>query len=373
VRAVRLALVAAVVLLGLAGTAHAYPQYQISQDLTCTSCHLSPAGGGLLTENGHGVAERLSQWKQAPEFMYGAVETPDWLQLGGDIRAMAGYMQTPQRYLIGFPMQVDGYAHATKGPFSAQLTLGFRPSQVGNEALTTIWAREHYVMWQSNPGEREGQWIRAGHFMPVFGLRLVEHPAYTRRFGGTPLFGEKYGVSFSMIDEKWEAHVSGFLKDPFIDEVMPANGAAAYGEYRIGQHSQVGGGVMFKQSDWDQYRHYAVTAKHYLPTPGLLLQAEGQYITYGVEGSKDWYTDRFVGYLMASYQATDAVLVDLGLGYYDVNRKIKEVDRECIELNVHWFLTSHLVAVLVTRMESIGWTRGGPGSGWAFGQLHYRL
>lgn len=367
------AIVIAWIVVGLGGRADAYPQFQLSSDTTCTACHISPSGGGLLNENGLNTADTMSQFGTAPEFMYGKVEPPGWLQLGGDARVLSGYMQAPQRYLVTLPMQGDAYAHASKGAFSVQLTAGFRPAQEDNRVLTSVWAREHYVMWQSNPGEREGQWIRAGHFMPVFGLRFVEHPMYTRRFGGTPLLGEKYGVSFSMIDEKWEAHVSGFLKDPFLDEVMPANGAAAYGEYRLGGHTQLGGGVMFKQSDWDQYRHYAITAKHYLPTPGLLLMAEAQYITYLVEGSKDWITDRFVGSLMASLPLPKGLMVDLGLGYYDVNRKLKEIDRECIELNVHWFATSHIEAMLVTRMESIGWTRGGPGSGWAMAQLHYRL
>jgi hypothetical protein len=61
-----LALVAA-----LGGHAHAYPQFQLSRDQTCTGCHLSPAGGGLLNENGLNAAEAISQWGTPAGFRAG--------------------------------------------------------------------------------------------------------------------------------------------------------------------------------------------------------------------------------------------------------------------------------------------------------------
>lgn len=63
----------------------------------------------------------------------------------------------------------------------------------------------------------------------------------------------------------------------------------------------------------------------------------------------------------------------LGLGHYDQNLRIKDLDRDAVDVNVHYFITSHLEAMLVTRLQTIGWGSGGPGSGWAFGQIHYRL
>ena len=43
-----LAVVVTLAVIGLAHRADAYPQYQLGRDATCTGCHLSPAGGGLL-------------------------------------------------------------------------------------------------------------------------------------------------------------------------------------------------------------------------------------------------------------------------------------------------------------------------------------
>lgn len=373
----KLALITLVVLVIVAGRAEAYPQFQLSRDTTCTACHISPGGGGLLTENGLNTADTMSKFGTAPELMYGKLETPDWLVLGGDFRGQTGWLHAPQDYLLGIPMQGDLYAHATKGNFAAQLTVSMRPAQVGNEALTHVWAREHYLTWQSRPGEREGEWIRLGHLLPVFGLRFVEHPLYTRRYGGTPLFSETYGAVFSAVRERAEIHVSGFLVDPLIDGVDPRNGGAAYGELRLGDKTLVGGGGMVTQSSWDHRYRGLVTAKQYLPTPGILLQLEMQYVFYEIDGIKngtnDPTTDQLIGTLMASYSPTDSIMIDLALGHYDENLRVHAIDRDCVDLNVHWFATSHLEALLVTRAEMIGKGEGGDSSGWVMAQLHYRL
>ena len=64
-------LVVAAVMVLATGRASAYPQFQLSRDQTCSGCHLSPAGGGLLSENGLNTADAMSQFGTSPEFMYG--------------------------------------------------------------------------------------------------------------------------------------------------------------------------------------------------------------------------------------------------------------------------------------------------------------
>lgn len=365
----KLVLAIVIAVCALAGRAEAYPQFQLSFDQTCTGCHLSPDGGGLLSENGIMTAEMISQWGTNPEFMYGVIDPPEWLVIGGDFRGMAGYLKTPQRYLYAFPMQADVYGAVYKGGFSLHATAGLRPARP-DEPLTRVWAREHFVQWQSEAGASEGLWVRAGQFMPVFGLRLAEHPAYTRRYGGTPLYAETYGVSASLVKAKYEAHASGFIDNPLTESVLRSSGGALYGELRLAEKTLVGGGAMLTVSDFEHKYRGALTAKHYLASPGILLQAEVQLVNPHVG---DFGYKQVVGYLMGSYFVTDAILVDLGIGHYDENLRIADLDRNSIDLNVHWFVTSHFEAVLVTRYEAIGQGRGGPSGGFAFLQAHYRL
>jgi hypothetical protein len=361
-----------VVVLGLAGgTAAAYPQFQLSRDSTCSGCHISPAGGGLLSENGANTAEGISALGTNPEFMYGKIPTPEWLQLGGDLRGQGGYFQAPQRYLIAFPMQGDLYAVATKNTLSLHLTAGLRTAQAGNEAATYIWAREHYVQWQQEAGSREGLFVRAGHLMPVFGLRFVEHPLYVRRWGGTQLFSETYALSASLVTSRFELHATGFVKDPLIDPVRHENGAAAYGELRLGENTQVGAGGMFEARDSDWYTlRGAFTAKHYLAGPDLLLQGELQVINGHVSG---YGHNEIASVVMGTYFGPKGLMFDLAWGHRDENIRISELDRDAFDLNVHWFTTSHIEFLVVNRVELIALGKGGPTGAWSMLQLHYRL
>ena len=371
----RLALAGAVavaMLAALGGSAAAYPQFQLSRDRTCTACHYSPAGGGLLTENGLVTAGAISQWDMSPELFYGVVSTPSWLSLGGDLRGAAGYVQAPERLLAAFPMQLEATGRAELGAgLSLVIDLGARETRSGAEARTFAWSREHYLMWQQRPGESAGLFVRAGRFMPVFGLRLAEHLTYIRRWGGTPLYGETYGVAAEYVDPGFEVHATGFVADPLIATPEHSSGGAALGELRVGDHLSVGGEAMYTQSADDKKFRVGALARLFLPGPELLLQLEGQFMNQLIDPRGA--PKQIIAYLLASRPVGKAVLVDLGLGLFDENIQITALHRECVDLNVHWFATSHVEAIVTARFETLAFGAAGPNAGYALVQAHYRL
>jgi hypothetical protein len=369
-RALAFIAIATLVVVGTAGRAHAYPQFEMSKDASCSGCHLSPTGGGPLSENGLAVAEQISKFGTAPEFMYGKVPLPSWLVVGGDFRGAYGYFQAPQRYLIGFPMQADLYGVVTKANLSFHVTAGARPAEFGNEAATRFWSREHYLMWQQNPGSADGLFVRAGRFMPAFGLRFAEHVIYTRRFGGSPLYADTYALGASFISDKLEAHATGFVKDPLIDPVQLSSGAALYAEYNVTPVFAVGAGGMFQISDFDHKYRGTITAKHYIAAPEVLLQAELQVVNPHVG---DFGYTQIVGYLMGTIFLPQGVMADLGVGHFDENIRIKGLDRDCLDVQLHWFATSHIELMLTNRVEMIGKGSGGPTGAYSLLMAHYRL
>jgi hypothetical protein len=370
---------AAILVVALAGhRAAAYPQFQLSRDQTCSGCHLSPSGGGLLSENGETVAEAGSQLGTAPGFLYGTLPLPGWLALGGDLRGAVGYLRTPDDTVTGFPMQADLYAHAAAHGFSVQVTAGVRPAQwiPGNGTpgvIDRFWSREHYVMWQQDPGGSSGLYLRAGRFLPVFGLRFVEHVDYTRRYGGMPLYAETYAAAVEYVTASWEAHLTGFVEDPLIDPVVHDNGAAAYAEARLTPRLAVGGEAMLAVSGGLATLRGGATGKLYVPAADVLVQAELQLVHPQVHGRGA--PNQLVGYVMASRPFGAACLLDVGLGHYDENVAIAGLDRDAVDVNLHWFVTSHLELVLQSRIAGIGLgaSTGGPTSGWALLHGHYRL
>jgi hypothetical protein len=366
---IRAVVVVVAVVLGSAGSALAYPQFQLGRDPACSGCHLSPGGGRLLNENGLMTAESISTFGTTPEFLNGAIALPGWLLLGGDVRVASGYLQTPQRYLLTIPMQAELHAAATFGAISVHASAGLRPAQPRRPA-TRLGSTEHFVMWRSEPGTAEGLFARVGHFMPVFGLRFVEHTIYTRRYGGSPLFSETYGASASYIRPKYEAHVSGFVKNPLWDGARQTSGGAAYGELRLDEATSLGAGAMIEASSFDHRYRGTLTAKRFFAGPEILVQGELQVVNPHVAG---YGFTQLVGYVMGSWFPTQGVMIDVGYGHYDENIRIRALDRDCFDLNVHWFATSHFELLLTSRLELIGKGDGGATGAYAMLQGHYRL
>jgi len=370
-RLLTVAVVAAAVLAARARPAAGYPQYQLSRDQTCTGCHLSPSGGGLLNENGIATAEATAQWSAGSSaFLHGALGTPDWLALGGDARAATGLIQDRGVGAAAYPMQAEIYASAGAHGFTLNVTGGLRSPQDGGSIAHVVWSREHYAMWQQHPGQGEGLYVRAGRFMPVYGLRLAEHAIYTERYGGLPLFGEAYGAAIEYVDRAFEVHATGFVHDTLASAVEHGDGGALYAEARLGEHAAIGLEGKYTGSDELHVTYGGVTGKAYLPGADLLIQAEVEVAHDRVMAGGT--ADRIMAYALASWPIRDGWLLDLGAGHYTQDTQVKGLDRDCLDGNLHWFTTSHIELTLDTRLEALD-HGAGPIGGYALIQLHYRL
>jgi hypothetical protein len=365
-------LLAIAVVLATARAAAAYPQFQLVKDQTCSGCHLSPAGGGLLTENALDTAETISQWGTAPEFFYKKVPLPSWLQLGGDLRGAGGFDQsnTNDKGFVVFPMQADVYAAATFGAFSVHITAGMRDPQDGNTAATLFASREHWLQWQQKPGEPEGLFVRAGRFMPVFGLREVEHPYYDRRYGGSPLYGETYAAAVDLIESGWEIHATGFIHDPILeDSIERGNGGALYAEARVTQTTIAGVEAKVDITPDDKTTYVGVVGKQAIRSD-VLVQADVQYVHHKIDVGG--IENQIVATAIGSY-FIGPFMIDLGLNDYHENLAYKLLDQEAVDLDAHWFATSHLELILTNRFQMLAFGADGESSGYSLLQVHYRL
>lgn len=368
------ALLTTLVLAATATAAHAYPQFQVSREQTCGACHLSPDGGGLLNEYGEMTAADDSRWGGDPRFLHGKVELPEWLFIGGDVRAAAG-ASNPGAGIepAGFPMQGEFHLAATKGSLSLFADLGVTIPKEDGSPLGVLMSREHYVLWKQHD-TGEGWFARAGRILPVYGLRFAEHTLYTRRFGGTPLFSEVYGVGLGWTSPDAEVHLSGFVHDRLRENVELGDGVAAYAEKRFGTKS-VGVEGRYTHAVMKSRFEGGVTAKYWLADQNLLLSAEVQGVHESLDAGSagNVKRDAVVGNLVATWFPAHTYFVDVVLGHYDQDVKVPEVDRDAAEVNVHWFPHSHFELVLMTRLQMIQFGKGGPNSGYGLLQLHYRI
>lgn len=365
----KVALIVIAVAVALAGRADAYPQFQLSRDVACASCHISPAGGGILNENGLNVADTMSTYGTPPDPFYGRYELPSWFLLSGDLRGAGGYVFQQKSQGAFFPMQAEIDVAARGHGFTAYATVG---AQAGDSSRPWTFAlfREHYLMWQSNPDQVEGMYIRAGRFMPVYGLRFAEHNFFVRRYGQTPLYGETYGAAVEYIQKAWEVHATVFAADPLQDPIERGNGIAVYAEARFGK-TQVGVESRYAKSPQDERIAGGVTAKQWIPSANLLLEAEVQTIRQSFVAGGNRV--QVVSQLLGTWFFHDGWMLDVGASQFDSDTSIAKTDMEAFDANVRWFTTSHLELLLTNRVQTLQLGAGGRTAGYSLLQLHYRI
>jgi hypothetical protein len=358
------------VVLAVARRADAYPQFQLSRDVTCTSCHIAPDGGGLLNENGMVTAETIAWKDHDPAFMYG-MPTPDWLQLGGDVRGAGGFVDPGVASAAFYPMQAELAARVASHGFSAYAVGGLRRPNEDAGAVHVLWSREHYLMWQQRD-DGQGLFVRAGRLMPTYGLRLAEHVVYTQRFGGRPLYYEAYALAASYVKPAYEVHATGFVHDPIASSPEHGDGGALYAEARIGTRAAIGVEGKYSAGDDETHTFAGATGKLYLAGLDVLLLGEAEWIRQHVTAGAGDTRDGIAAYVMASRPLPYGLLLDVGVGHYTQDTRVQGLYRDAIDANVHWFMTSHIEWLLTTRLELLD-GGSGPNGGFVLAQLHYRL
>ncbi len=202
---VRLLTFAIVALLECAGVLRAEPMYLAKQYVRCSSCHYSSTGGGLLTPYGRSLTQELStSGKQAapadpsatavtgePGFLWGALgDRLGPLSLGVDIRPSHLHFSYPGGSSgMNLLMNADVLGAYRTGDWTAYGELGRRPEISGGG----IFSYEYWVARQSSSG-----WgVRAGRFMPAYGVKFADHTDFNRSFLGFDKYDQVLGVEIS--------------------------------------------------------------------------------------------------------------------------------------------------------------------------------
>lgn len=182
-----------------APNAFAFPEMVRHHYVNCNACHVNPNGGGLLTEYGRGMSgEVLSTWQYENEslFLHGLVKPgkmPSFLNVGGDVRALQLHHESAQvregRYIL---MQSRLEAAVTVGRITGDIAY-FAP-----DALNHVHGElAHYYLLGNVTDSVQ---VKAGRFLPAFGINDPHHILSTRQ----PL-----GLGFGMERDAIEAHYSG--------------------------------------------------------------------------------------------------------------------------------------------------------------------
>lgn len=197
------AVAAFVGLIFLSESANAYPDMIKHDYVNCNTCHVSPTGGGAMTPYGRSMShELLSAWgtEREASFLNGIVkqeDLPDWLITGGDVRYLQTFRDSPTRQSArSMWMQTEVELGAKIKKAGAVAALGQY-----NQADTNIrWISPRFYAYYTPIDELT---VRAGRFVPVFGVAVPYHTLPTRQsLGFMPGF-ERDTVEAIWSGEDW--------------------------------------------------------------------------------------------------------------------------------------------------------------------------
>lgn len=183
----------------------------------CGTCHTDPSGGETLSHMGRLQSQRLLSFRnegevelaESSKFLFGLIEEPDVLRLGGSYRHMFLYTArdgATAAELRNFPMQADLYGTLRAGELMLGLSLGVargiegsahvRGAQI-NQELGDGWivlSRSHFIgLWLA-----EHTLLRVGRLNLPFGVRVPEHVLWAREATRTDRESDQqHGASLS--------------------------------------------------------------------------------------------------------------------------------------------------------------------------------
>ena len=188
-----------------------FPELSRHGYVNCTSCHISPSGGGLLNEYGRELSKELvSTWAREGEQKpaWGLINPSDEILIGAYLRGLQLHRENAT-VKEGRPilMQADAEIGYVKEKIGLVVTVGRQEAllQTGNEVRP--YSRRHYVLYRAG----ETQNIRAGRFQKYFGLNDPNHNSYIRRDLGFGQDTESYNLEYSYLGENIGFYITGLF------------------------------------------------------------------------------------------------------------------------------------------------------------------
>lgn len=272
-------------------SAWAYPNYIGHGYTSCMNCHFNPFGGGQLNDYGRVVsATAISSrtfypktWSEekiadSSGFLFrkpkqkwirtqvnyrgfqlvsnpnSSKERKDWIQMQLDARLALKFGENDKFLFVGD----YGYVPELRNPPPGTHDQRYR-------------SRNLFVGYRAN--KQVG--VYAGLMDKVYGLRIVEHIAYSRINPQVTMNDQTYGVAGHFLNEKWEGGVHGFIGNFNQDNEFRQKGGSTWIERTVGEH-RVGGSFLSSKSNHLGLTSYSVHGRFNFKEGSALLSEIGQ-------------------------------------------------------------------------------------------------
>lgn len=193
----------------LAFKANAFVENTVKGYANCMACHVSPNGGGILTDYGRSLStELMSTWKVTKGFenpFYGAVKNTKKIKFGGQYRILQAYIENDQvKIKKQFTMQnnLEFAVKYMKAFFVGALGVREGPDRTPEKGK--FLSERHYVLWETSGDSR----LRVGKFRQHFGINQPNHTRFVKGNLGFGSNSETYNLEFTKFYEWGEINTS---------------------------------------------------------------------------------------------------------------------------------------------------------------------
>jgi hypothetical protein len=211
---IRISFVALFAVFLFSSQAEAYPELSRHGYTNCTTCHISPSGGGLLNLYGRELSkEVLSTWSRDGEqyFAYNAykkLSQEEKILLGGYFRSVQAVRDSADtragRFIV---MQADLEGGYNGEKVAVVGSIGRQELRSGFQSTSRVFSRRHYALVRI--GEQQN--FRVGKFMRFYGTNDPNHNLYVRRDTMLGFDTESYNAEYSWLGEHVSAYVTGLF------------------------------------------------------------------------------------------------------------------------------------------------------------------
>lgn len=259
---------------------------------SCLNCHFNPTGGGPLNDYGRVVSATLissnafypasmteEQVAHTSGFLFRKPKQ-DWLRTQVNYRGFQlvnhpGGRKETKRWIN---MQLDARAIVKFGEndrFVAVGNFGYAPSPqtLPTKEKQSDWrSREYYLGYRFTP--KVG--VYAGLMDKVFGLKVIEHIAFSRTVPQAAQNDQVHGVMAHYLGEKWETTGQFFLGNMGQDENIRSKGASLTTERTIFDNHRLGLSVLKSKNEFFDLSVASLHTRINLKEGSALLAEFGQ-------------------------------------------------------------------------------------------------
>ena len=182
-----------------------------------------------------------------------------------------------------------------------------------------IRSREHYVGYRPSPNIG----IYTGLMDIAYGIRLVDHTAFSRRYLGLAQNDQTHGVLFHYMDEKYEFGIHGILGNLFEENNLRQSGGSIYSEFSLTPKWHLGSSLMMTTSSFKKVSALGVHSRNNLGKKSILLTEVGaKNEKFSAQSS---YTKSIYAMIRTQTKFVRGLFFNTGIDHYlpDLNQNSK--------------------------------------------------